>query len=286
MLFLFFNLTSLGVSLFDKSKGNTLTLWKRNGVGLTVTDDEDVSDSGRESVSSNIFDVSDIESTWMSLDGGEGTDSTDIVSTGKHNSGVVGELDDLLNGTGGKVNLDGIVDADVWMWESDGSSIVGGDVWDLGFTDLLGGNSAEFEGSLFGIDSVWLESSSGIEEHSEVLIALGNGDDIHGSEWESWVSSDFTVNNDVSGTLGLGAGFDDLSGFISVKSILQSLLKENVKRNALSSLVWTSGWLGGIDSSEFTKVPGFWCVDSLHRFSLSFVSHVDLNLLRYKNIND
>lgn len=273
MLFLFFNLTSLGISRFDKSKGNTLTLWKRNSVGLTVTDDEDVSDSGRESVSSNIFDVSDIESTWMSLNGGEGSDSTDIVSTGKHNSGVVGELDDLLNGTSGKVDLDGIVDADVWMWESDGSTVVGGDVWDLGFTNLFGKDSAEFEGSLFGIDSVWLESTFGIHEHSEVLIALGNGDNIHGSEWESWVSSDFTVNNDVSGTLGLGAGFDNLSGFISVKSILQSLLKENVKWDAFSSLVWTSGWLGGIDSSEFTEIPGFWSVDSLHAFSLSFITH-------------
>ena len=184
-MFLFFNISSLLISLFNKSKSNTFTLWKRDGVGLTVTDDEDVTDSGGELVSSDIFDVSDIESTWMSLDGGEGTDSTDIVSTGKHNSGVVGELDDLLNGTGGKVDLDGIVDADVWMWESDGSAIVGGDVWDLGFTNLLGKDSAEFEGSLFGIDSVWLESTSGIHEHSEVLIALGNGDDIHGSEWES-----------------------------------------------------------------------------------------------------
>jgi len=144
-LFLFFNISSLLISLFNKSKSNTFTLWKRDGVGLTVTDDEDVTDSGGELVSSDIFDVSDIESTWMSLDGGEGTDSTDIVSTGKDDGGVVSELDNLLNGSGGEVDLDGIVFADVWMWESDGSSIVGDDMWDLVFADKFLGNFAKFE---------------------------------------------------------------------------------------------------------------------------------------------
>jgi len=120
---------------------------------------------------------------------------------------------------------------------------------------------------------VWLESTLGINEHSEVLVGFGDGDDVHDSEWESWVSSDLTVNDDVSSTLGFGTGFDDLSGLISGKSILQSLLKENAKRNALSGLVWTSGWLGSIDTSEFTEVPCLWSVDSLHDFSLSFVSH-------------
>jgi len=144
-LFLFFNISSLLISLFNKSKSNTFTLWKRDGVGLTVTDDEDVTDSGGELVSSDIFDVSDIESTWMSLDGGEGTDSTDIVSTGKDDGGVVSELDNLLNGSGGEVDLDGIVFADVWVWESDGSSIVGDDMWDLVFADKFLGNFAKFE---------------------------------------------------------------------------------------------------------------------------------------------
>lgn len=144
-MFLFFNISSLLISLFNKSKSNTFTLWKRDGVGLTVTDDEDVTDSGGELVSSDIFDVSDIESTWMSLDGGEGTDSTDIVSTGKDDGGVVSELDNLLNGSGGEVDLDGIVFADVWVWESDGSSIVGDDMWDLVFADKFLGNFAKFE---------------------------------------------------------------------------------------------------------------------------------------------
>lgn len=106
-----------------------------------------------------------------------------------------------------------------------------------------------------------------------MLVGLGDGDDIHGSDWESWVSSDFTVNDDVSDTLGFGTGFDDLSGLISVKSILQSLLEKDGKWDALSSLMWTSGWLGGINTSQFTEIPGFWSVNSLHAFSLSFIAH-------------
>jgi hypothetical protein len=50
---------------------------------------------------------------------------------------------------------------------------------------------------------VWLESSSDVEEHSEVLVGLVDGDDIHASEWESWVSSDLTVDLDVSDPLAL-----------------------------------------------------------------------------------
>ena len=179
----------------------------------------------------------------------------------------------MLNGSGGEVNLEGVVDADVWVWESDGSTVVGGDVWDLVGTNLFSDTFDKFEGSLFGINSVWLESTFGINEHSEVFVGFGDGDDVHDSEWESWVSSDLTVNDDVSSTLGLGTGFDDLSGLISGKSVLQSLLEENAKRNALSSLVWTSGWLGSIDTSEFTEVPCLWSVNSFQTFSLSFVSH-------------
>ena len=217
----------------------------------------------------------------MLLDGLENTDSTDVVSAGEEDGGVVGELDDLLDGSGGKVDLDSIVFADVWVWESEGSTVVGGDVWDLVLTDLLGDNSAELEGSLFGLDSVWLESSSDVEEHSEVLVGLVDGDDIHASEWESWVSSDLTIDLDVSDTLGLGTGFDNLSGLISVESVLQSLLEKNVEWDALSGLVWTSRWLGSVDTSEFTEVPGFWCCHSLHAFSLSFVAHLTKTCLRY-----
>ena len=163
--------------------------------------------------------------------------------------------------------LDGVVDLDVWVRESDGSSVVGDDVRNLSLADLLLGDLAELEFSLLGVNSVWLESSLDVIEDSEVLVGLLNGDNVHGSEWESWVSSDLAVNLDQTLLI-----LDDLGAFHVGHGVLQSLLEEDVERDALSSLVRTSRWLGSIHSLKFTKVPLLWSIHSLHDFSLSFVA--------------
>ena len=121
------------------------------------------------------------------------------------------------------------------MWESDGSSVVGNDVWNLGFADLLLSDLAELEGGFFSINSVWLESSLDVDEDSEVLVGLFDGDNVVLSERISWVSSDLSVNLDESSSVS-----DDLSDFVSVKSVLKSLVEKNVERKAFSKLVWTS----------------------------------------------
>jgi len=65
--------------------------------------------------------MSNIVRTLMLFDGLEGTNSTDIVSASGHNSSSVAELDDAVDFTCGEVKLNGIVEADIWVWESDGS---------------------------------------------------------------------------------------------------------------------------------------------------------------------
>jgi len=144
---------------------------------------------------------------------------------------------------------------------------VGNDVWNLGFTNLLLGDLAELEGSFFSINSVWLESSLNVDENSEVLVGLFNGDDIVLSERISWVSSDFSIDLDESSSVS-----DNLSNFISVKSVLKSLVKKNVERKAFSEFVWTSRWSGGVNTLQFTEIPVLWSGNPLHDFSLSFVA--------------
>ena len=163
--------------------------------------------------------------------------------------------------------LDGVVDLDVRVRESDGPSVVSNDVRNLSLADLLLSDLAELEFSLLCVNSVWLESSLDVIEDSEVFVGLLNGDNVHGSEWESWVSSDLTINLDQTLLI-----LDDLGALLAGHGVLQSLLEEDVERDALSSLVRTSRWLGSIHSLKFTKVPLLWSIHSLHDFSLSFVA--------------
>jgi len=56
-------------------------------------------------LSTDILNVSDIERTWMLLDGFHSTNSANVVSSGEHNSGAVLELDDSLDFTLSEVDL-------------------------------------------------------------------------------------------------------------------------------------------------------------------------------------
>jgi hypothetical protein len=193
----------------DEGKSDTVSLWNGNSVGLTITNDDNVTESSGEVVSLGVLDMDDIEGTWMLFDGGDNTNSTNVVSTGKDDGGTNLELDYTGDGLTLEVKLDGVVDLDIWMRESDGSTVVGDDVWNLRLADLLLGDLAEFEFSLLGVHSVWLESSLNVIEDSEMLVGLLDADNIHGSEWESWVSSDLAINLDITFLI-----LDDLGGFL------------------------------------------------------------------------
>lgn len=109
------------------------------------------------------------------------------------------------------------------------------------------GDFAELEVSLFGINSMGLESTLDIEENSEVFISLLDGDNVHLTKWESVVSSDLSVNLNQSFFI-----LNDLSSLISGKSVLQSLLEKDVEWDALSKLVWTWRRSGSIDTLKFS----------------------------------
>ena len=165
------------------------------------------------------------------------------------------------------------------MRESHGSAVMGGDVRDLFLADLLGDDLAKLESGLLGFDSVGLESSLDIEEDSEVLVGLLNGDNVHLTKRVSVVSSDLAV--DLDETLLV---VDDLSGFISGESVLESLLEENVQGDALSELVRTRRRSGSVNSLEFAKIPALRGRNSLDGFSLTFVAHfVCFCLIMIKN---
>ena len=93
-----------------------------------------------------------------------------------------------------------------------------------------------------------------------MLAGSGDGDDIHEADWESVISSDFVVNLDV-GIISVSA---DLKCLLAGKGVLQSVAEENSERNALSQLVGSSRWAGGVHTSKFVQTPVGRCKHALH----------------------
>merc|ERR1711990_578128 len=135
--------------------------------------------------------------------------------------------------------------SDLWMWESNGSSVMSNNIRYLILSNILFDHFAQFERCLFGINSVRLESSLNIEKHSEMFIGCINTNNVHLTERESWVSSVFAINLDESSFI-----FDNLDSILSIKSVFQSLLEKNVKWNALSEFVWTWRRSGTVHSLQ------------------------------------
>jgi hypothetical protein len=246
----FFLITNSSLSLFDEAELDTFTLGNGDSRGLTVTNDENVLQPGGENIALHISDVGNIEGTLMLLDRLKNTNTTNIVSSNEHNRGTVGELDNRLDITSGEINLDRIVDGDVGVRISHGSTVMGSNVRDLLLVDGLFNNLAELELGLIRGDRVSLEAALGVKEDSEVLVSFLDRDDVHVTKRETRISSRFTINLDETILI-----LDNLSGLLSVEGITESLLEENVEGDALSKLVRTRGRPGRVNTLKFSKVP-------------------------------
>ena len=105
----FFSLLDvLGVSFLHEGEGDTLSLRKRDSWGLSVSNNLNVEGSSGEDSALGVSDVSNVEGTWMSLDGLQHTDSADVVSAGDNDGGSVDELDNSIDLLGLDVELNKI----------------------------------------------------------------------------------------------------------------------------------------------------------------------------------
>ena len=93
------------VSLLNKSELDTITLGEGDSWALAITNNEEVLSTGGERVSTRVLDVTNIEGTWMLLDGLEDTNSTDVVSTSQVNRSTIDELVNTLDALVSQVNL-------------------------------------------------------------------------------------------------------------------------------------------------------------------------------------
>jgi len=108
----------------------------------------------------------------MLLDGLKNSNSTNVVTTSQVNRCSIDELVNTLDVLIDQVNLERIVLLDIWMRESEGSSVMSGYVWNLLLANVLLDNSAELETGLLSVNFVRVESSLGVEKDSEELISF------------------------------------------------------------------------------------------------------------------
>ena len=206
---------SLEFLFLDDSSLDSLVLEQSDGWSVTSTDYHHVCDSGGESRVLAVDHVDDRERGVVLLDSGDSSDSA-LVWSGHHDGYVaLLELVVVSDLVGLEAQLHGIVGLDVWVWESQGSAVVGDNVWDLVLADCFVDDLAELEGRFFSVDFVWLESALDVNQYSEELSGLLNAQDVHHAEWELRVSSCFIVNLDDALLV-----LDEFLNFDSVETIL------------------------------------------------------------------
>jgi hypothetical protein len=148
---------------------------------------------------------------------------------------------------------------DIWVGESDGSSIMSDNEGNLVGSHGLLLDSAELETSLFLFNPVGLESTLHIIKDTEELSSLLNCNHVHHAKWESRFSPDFIVNLDQSFLV-----LNNLDNLLSAESVFQSVLEQHIKRDAFSGFVGSSSWLGGVFTTQFVQHPMIRSRQSLH----------------------
>lgn len=114
------------VTLLGNTELDTLALWQRDVSLGALADGEDVGQTGGEHVTVGIFHVHNLEGSWMFLAVHDGSDATQITSSGDHHQVAGFEANVIGDLSGGDVDLDDVVDLDAWIGVADGAA-VGGD---------------------------------------------------------------------------------------------------------------------------------------------------------------
>jgi len=260
-------LTLLSNRLLD-----TTISWKGDPRFVALANQEHVRQASGERLVGSVLDVDNVERTWMSFTRGDDTDATQVVTTSHHDQVARVELDVLLDLVGGEVEADGVVDLDVWVWVTNGATIVSDDHWHaLGANEHLLDLAQLVLGLLLG-DTVNAKSTLNVIDKSEELVSLLNGDDIHEASWVQKVSADLVVDLDETLRANLGS-------LLVSQSVLETVSQEDNHRQALTELVraWARTW--GENAAQLVEHPVLWRRKTLQVFPSTAVTHFVTSVL-------
>ena len=216
MLNIFFSLGSSGiseVSLLDNRE--VVVSLKKGNFGSLGSNNEDVLESGGELKTIFVLNVDNFVRSRVLLESLDGSNSTDVISSGDHNFSSNFEFEAGSDFVGSQVELDGVVDLDEGVGESEGSSVMSDNIRDSLGTHSSSLNSAELEFGFTRGDLGKSESTFAVIEESVVGFSLEEGDNIHESDGEFVILSDLSVDGDVT-----VLSKDDHLGFSSSESDL------------------------------------------------------------------
>lgn len=232
------------------------------GLGA-VAKGEDVGLTGGELVVTSVLKVNNVESTGVLLLTGEDTDTTDVSTLGDHADVSDLEGDNVNDLVGLKIEENRVVDLDLGVHVADGAAIVGNDVGDGGSLALGGegvladhglgalgllDNLKELNVGLLGGDLVKDEAALGVVKKAELLVGLGDGDDILETSGVVGVGADLVVDLDKT-------AHNDHKDLTAGKGVLEAVTKDKGEGKALTKLVRTGGGAGSPFATELVKHP-------------------------------
>jgi hypothetical protein len=162
----------------------------------------------------------------------------------------------ILNLTTSDVNLQSIVDGDVGVRVTNGTTIVSGAEWDALGAELNTLNFAQLIASLLGFNAMESETALHIVQETEMLVGALNGDDIHEASREGGVSAHLSINAN-------NALVKDQSHLAASESVFETITEQDNKRQALTEFVRTSRRARSKDAAHLVEHPVRRSVDTL-----------------------
>lgn len=235
-------------ALLDDGLLDTTSLGQSDLWGGARSNYKDVGGTSGKSVSLGVLHRDNVEGVVVVFDVHDLTHSASVTTLGDGNHGTKFELEDIGHFSGGNIDLDGVVDLDIGVRVPNGASIVSD-----GDRDLLGSHgdvvdTAELVLSFVLLDFVHDKSPFGVEHDAEQITGLLQLDDVHETAREVAVSSDFSVNLNIT-------FHADLTAFLSGQSVLETFAEDDGKRDTFTKLVRTSRRSGGENASHLGQVP-------------------------------
>lgn len=208
---------------------------------------------GGELDTSLVLHVHDGEGTRVLLNVRDGTHTSNVVSSGDHNSLAHGELEDTDDLSARDFDLDGVVHLGIGVGKPNRSAVVRGNSRDdlstsrqvgvgtngglLSHVSLL--DSTELVLGLLRVDLVEDEAAFRVVDKAEVHASLGDGDDIVEPSRVVEVATSLAIDEDMT-------SHDNHQGLTASEGELETIAENQGQGEAFSELVRTSGRSGSL----------------------------------------